>query len=141
MTSTAIVARGTTIAYYDTTTSPNAYVNIPNISSVSGPSSTTGEIEVTDLYSTAKEYLLDLVDNGTVSLTGRFDPSDATQGVLETANAAGTALTFRISFPQVSPTVTYTFTARVSEFSRDATAGDASNLTVGLRVTGAVVKA
>ena len=140
MTSTALVARGTTIGVGDAA-SPEVYTTIANVESIGGPSSSTGDIEITDLSSTAKEFLLDLVDHGTVSLAVNLDPNNTQHDQLRSDNAAGTARNYRITFASASPNVTYTFAARVAEFSQESGVGAPLRVTVGLRVTGAITKA
>lgn len=139
MASTGLVARGTTIAVSDGA-SPEVYTTIPNIDSIGGPSATADEIEITDLSSTAKEYLLDLVDNGTVSISGNHNPTETLHDQLRSDNAASTARNYRITLPS-SPEVTYTFNARVSEFTMDEAIASALRFNATLRVTGAVTKA
>ena len=138
MVSTALVARGTTISVA-TGGSPE-YVQIVNVSSISGPGSTAAEIEITDLSSTAKEYLLDLVDNGTVSLSIFYNPNDTYHAQLRSDNADSTARTYRITM-NASPQVTATFSARVQGFTPDHSVANAHQVSVELRVTGTVTYA
>lgn len=139
MASTALVARGSTIGVGDAA-SPEVYTTIANIDSISGPGSTAADIEVTDLSSTAKEFLLDLVDNGTVTCSGFYNPGDTQHDQLRSDNAASTQRNYRITLSS-SPQVTFTFAARVSEFTPEEAVAAAIRFTFTLRVTGAVTKA
>ena len=138
MASTGLVARGLTLSVA-TGASPD-YAVIPNLDNVSGPGSTAAEIEITDLSSTAKEFLLDLVDNGNVSVSGNFNPQETYHAQLQSDNAASTERNYRITFPS-SPEATYTFAARVSEFSPEGGIAAALRFSFTLRVTGAITVA
>lgn len=139
MTSTALVARGTTIGVGDAA-SPEVYTTIVNLDTISGPGSTAGEIEITDLSSTAKEYLLDLVDNGTVSCSGNYNPNDTQHAQLRSDNVASTERNYRITLSS-SPQVTATFAARVQDFTPDTSVAAAMRFDFTLRVSGTVTYA
>jgi hypothetical protein len=139
MASTAIVSRGSTLSVSDGA-SPEVYTALKNITTVPGPQSSAAEIEVTDLDSTAKEFLLDLADHGTITCQGFFNPNDTAHAQLQSDNVAGTARNYRITLSS-SPLATYTFSARVSEWSFEAVTAGAISLTFGLRITGAVTVA
>ena len=137
MASTAIVARGTTLGVGDAA-SPEVYTTIANLDGWSGPSSNAADIEITDLSSTSKEFLLDLIDHGTVSVQGNFDPSNTQHIQLESDNRASTARNYQIKFVSsaTSPAPSWTFNARVSEFSVDPAIASALRMSFTLRVTG-----
>ena len=139
MASTAIVARGSTIGVGDAA-SPEVYTTIANIDSITGPGATAADIEVTDLSSTAKEFLLDLPDYGTVTCSGFYEPNNTQHEQLRADNAASTARNYRVTINS-SPQATYTFNARVSEFSPEEAVAAAVRFTFALRVNGVVTKA
>jgi len=139
MPSTGLVARGMSLAVSDGA-SPEVYTVIPNVDNISGPSSSTGEIEITDLASTAKEFLLDLVDHGQVSFTGYHNPTETLHAQLQTDLVASTERNYRITFAS-SPEVTWTFQARVSEFTQEGSVGTAKRFNAALRVSDSVTVA
>lgn len=116
MASTAIRALGSTIARLDTTVSPNTYNTINNITGFPAPSPEAPDIDVSDLGSSAREYLVGLKDNGEITLTGFYNPNDAEHGVLQAAAGNADSYTFRITLADVSPQQTIDFTARVKAF-------------------------
>ena len=66
-------SQGCTLSRFDSTASPNTYQEIGQVISIGGPSGTTGEIDVTNLSSTAKEFIPSLPDWGSVDCEVVFD--------------------------------------------------------------------
>ena len=58
--------------------SPQVYTVIGQIISISGPDGSTGEIDVTNLSSTAKEFIPSLPDFGTTTLDAVWDHATTT---------------------------------------------------------------
>jgi len=53
---------------------------VHQVVAVNGPSGSAGKIDVTNLGSTAKQFLMGLRDEGDISLDVVYDPSSATNG-------------------------------------------------------------
>ena len=51
-------SQGCGIRIFDTTASPNAYAEIGQVISISGPDGSASEIDVTNLASSAKEFVI-----------------------------------------------------------------------------------
>lgn len=138
----ALKSQGVGIFLLDTSTSPNAYNEIPDCVSISGPDGSASEIDVTALDSTAREFLMGLPDEGNVGLELIWggETSNAQQVALRTARATQTLKTFQIRLTD-SPQSTYTFTAYVTGWSLSAGIDDAVKCSVTLRITGAVTAA
>lgn len=77
-----IPTQGATISVRNSADS--ADILIGQVTSISGPSSSRDEIDDTNLSSTAKEYLLGLIDNGEIQLSCACKPGDAGQQELHT---------------------------------------------------------
>lgn len=97
MPSTAISGQGETWQV-DSSTPGTPDTEIANIRDWQGFDGESSEIGITNLKSTAKEYLLGLQDFGSVTLNVNPDLADAGQNLLRTAKAAGTTKTFKITF-------------------------------------------
>jgi len=76
MTTNAIASQGTKL-YVGTSTDPTNYTQITDITTFNGPTQTNPEYEVTDLSSTAKEYLVALPDPGELSFSLHYKGTDA----------------------------------------------------------------
>ena len=132
-------SQGCSIWMMDTTVSPNAYVQIGQVMSIQGPDGSTGEIDVTNLASTAKEFVASLPDYGSISLEVSWNHADASQNHddLWTDFAAQTTATYQIRLSD-SPQTTMTFTAFPNQFSTSLGVDDKVSASIGLRVTAAV---
>lgn len=132
-----ITTQGTVLAYLNTAASPNAYVTIPKVVSLSGPSSSRSEIDVSNMDSTAKEFQLALVDHGTIDAAIVFDERVAAHAQLRTDFNANTERTWRIT-DAGSPQKNYTFSARIQSLPLDFATDEVVRVNMTLRITGAV---
>jgi len=134
-----LLSQGSSIWRMDTSVSPNAYSEIGQVMSISGPDGSASEIDVSNLASTAKEFVIGLPDNGSVSLEVSFDYASATANhdTLITSRTAQTLDTFQIRLSD-SPQTTMTFTAYVTQFSLSLGVDDKVGATFGLRISGGV---
>src|SRR5512139_2328270 len=64
---------------------------IGEVTNISGPSGTKGEIDVTSLQSAGKEYLMALPDFGDITFDLNYTGSDATQNALYSDWVAATS--------------------------------------------------
>ena len=71
----------TTLAYADGA-SPQVYATLVNVTSISGPTSERGEIDTTDLSSTARENISALIDHGTIDVSLMWDERDTTHAAV-----------------------------------------------------------
>lgn len=106
---------------------------IAEVSGIDGFDGQANEIDVTNLSSNGKEYLLGLQDFGTVSFDVFLKNSDSGQAALRTAKESGAAKVFTItdSAGQVMPFVAY-----VKSFTVSIQADDSVKGKVSLRITG-----
>lgn len=131
---TAINAQGTVITYEDQQATPVAQV-VGGAISYSGFDGEATEIDITTLASTAKEFRLGLVDQGTFGIELNFDPADIGQATLEAAQVAGTTAQMVITLVGGA---TATFNALVKGFSKSGGVDDVWKASVTMRITGAV---
>jgi len=128
-----VLSKGTTITMEcDGDTAP---VDIGCITSFDTPAASRDEIDVTCLASDAKEFALDLVDNGTATFDLIFDDCDDGQEALTDQLDEDEACEFVIT---LFGGTTITFDALVQSFQLSGSVGSAVTGSVTLRVTGAV---
>lgn len=134
-TSSAISAQGT-IIQIESADSPGVFKTIGNVKSFSDlEGGSAGEIDVTDMTSTAKEFLVGLRDNGSVSLSVLHKRGDPGQDVVDERRADGAASTFKFTLPDSSVA---TFEGLVKKFSKSGGVDAAVAGQIDIRVTGDV---
>jgi len=141
MSTLALASQGMTLKVGDAA-SPELYTTITQISDLSGPDGSAGEIDVTDLSSTAKEFKRGLTDNGSVSATMMFIPANTQHAQLRADfnSATEVARNYRITFTD-SPMTTWTFSAYVSSLSVSNSLDSSTTASLGLRIKGAITEA
>jgi len=134
-TSTAISAQGTTIEI-ESAASPGQFLTIGNVKSFSDlEGGSAGEIDVTDLTSTAKEFLVGLRDNGSVTLSVLHKRGDEGQDECDERRADGAVSAFRFTLPDNSVAE---FDGLVKKFSKSGGVDQAVAGSIEIRVTGDV---
>ena len=135
-------SQGCTLSRLDETASPNAYQEIGQVISIGGPSGTTGEIDVTNLSSSAKEFIPSLPDWGSVDSEIVFDQATTANRHQELWDdfSAQTVGTYKITLTD-SPQTTFTFTAYPSQFALNIAVDDKVGASISLRITSAVTMA
>lgn len=136
MSTGAIPAQGTTFAV-SASGSPPSFSNIPEIRSIGGPDGAAPTIDVTDLDSTAREFLLGLKDEGAFSLDIMYIPANTVHAQLRSAWAARSLMQFRVTFADANTTV-WEFNGYVTGFSQRAAVDGVIEATVGIKITGAI---
>lgn len=140
MASTAIQSQGTKLLVRNHATTP-AFVEVGNVVSMSGiAGGSASDIDVTNLQSTAKEYLLGLVDEGEVSISLHYNIEDVGQDELAYLRANAKLGSFKIEIPVGAETVTFAFNASVKQFSKDVGVDSVVSSTVTLKVSGSVTE-
>lgn len=133
-----------TFEVLDPAGSPDSWVVVGGVRAINDlRSGTATEIDVSDLSSSAKEFLLGLADNGAMNLEMLYDPADAGQIILESLRESSASNSFRVTIPNPlnSPAVTtFAFTGFVQTFPFSVGADAAITGTVTVRVTGAITK-
>lgn len=126
---------GLTIAIGDQA-SPEVFNTIINVMSISsnGLGGARSDIDVTNLSSTAREYLTGLPDIEEVTFTINQVTTDTYHTLLETLHGTGASRNYRITLPS-SPAVQYNFTATVKNVSPSYEVDDVVKQDVTLRPT------
>jgi hypothetical protein len=135
-----LLSQGTGLYMKDLTTSPQVFEEVGQVISITGPDGSAAEIDVTNLASSAKEFVIGLPDNGSVQFEVSFDYASATA-------KHDDLLTARNTVPQVlqefeirlsdSPRTTLAFSAYVSTFSLSLGVDDKVGASFSLRISGA----
>lgn len=144
--------QGTELFVLDDTDTGNEVRKIGQITGFSGVGSgATSEIETTNMDSLAKEFVVGLKDNGTISFNLDWDPQDESHTTLNTlvggankrfiiggsesaADPSFAASTFTIPTDRT----TLDFQAGVTQFQLDAGTDDVWRGSASLRVSGAI---
>lgn len=145
----AIKTQGTQL--YKVATATTSIV-ITKLTNPTPPSGSADEIEITDLDSTAKEYLQGLIDYGEATFDINYDPADTSHQALEADLAAGTTSEWLIGFSDgttAAPTVTASsfatpatsrswvlFSGFVKGFQKQSGTNTKMTATLTVRVTG-----
>jgi hypothetical protein len=135
-----ISSQGSMFEVTDPVASPDTFVMVGNFRGATGVrSGTRTEIDVTDLQSDSKEYLLGLKDPGSMQINVLYDPLDPGQIILENLLDSSVAVPFRLTVPNpaASPPIrTLTFDGFVQTFPFELGVDAALPGTVTIRVTG-----
>lgn len=144
--------QGTQVWVLDDTATVISVLEIPNVSDVGEFGPQADDIDVTNLMSTAKEYLVGLPDNGEATLQINFNPQDPVHQFLNDLAGTQTRLQFMVGLSDgtaaptnvggtlTTPTARTTakFEASVKSFRGSIKANDADRATCSLRISGAI---
>jgi hypothetical protein len=147
--------QGSELYLLDTFSSPTRVLKISNLTSVDSLGGAASDIDVTNLDSTAREYLVGLQDNGTASFGLNLDPKDESHQVMfDIAGGDRYQWAIGCSDGTTAPTIAagnppaftlpssrtfFTFQASVQEVTRAFATDDAIRINGGLRVSGSIV--
>lgn len=106
---------GKTITIGTATATPSAWIKVGNIKTIKPSGSTSDDIDVTDLDSTAKEFKTGLADPGTIALDNFCLDSDVGQAAMLAAFNSQALKSFKVTYPSGSTPVR-TFSASVKKF-------------------------
>jgi predicted secreted protein len=137
MSSQALEAQGVKIQI-GLTMSPDSYIDIPEIKTFTGPGGSAAVIDVTDLNSAAKEKRMGLADEGQLTFTMHYIPSDAAHAALRQAREDRDETGFKLIFTDESPSTTWSFNAFVTTFAVSGAVDGVIEANVTLEITGAI---
>jgi hypothetical protein len=122
------------------TATPSTWTQIKEVKGFKPSGASADKIDVTDLDSTAKEFLTGLVDNGTFSSDINYLSSDAGQTALLAAFNGSLSKNYKL---QVLGGNSFTFAASVTKFPTmpDGAVGTALTGSVEFQISGAVTVA
>lgn len=133
----AVLSYGSYLEVMDPAT--HKMVGIAGLSGFEGPQVTRGEIDVTRLDSKAKEYVLDLKDNGTITATLQTLLGSRSQQILVENLDSTESLSFLLHLPDDGMgrgEVTCGFDGRVSGFPISGASGQVLTTSLSVRITG-----
>lgn len=119
---------------------PETFTAVPEVQSISGPSTETDEAEVTTHSSAAagayREFILTLIDAGSIEFEINYVPGDAVQQGVRSDFTNRTKRNWQLVLPGSVQTIS--FTGYVKTFNLDFPTDDAIKASVSIRLTGAV---
>lgn len=102
MTSNALPAQGFKVEVSAAGISPLVYTEVKEIAKFNGFDGKAAEIDVTNLQSTAKEFIMGLQDFGTMTLDCNHVPTDPGQVIMRTAKSDRVKRQFKLTFSDMS---------------------------------------
>lgn len=118
------------------TATPVQWTQVNNLKTFTGFDGEASEIDVTNLSSSAKEYVLGLVDNGKFSVEVDYDGADPGQLAAVSAQVSGAKKAWKLTLPD---THTFTFNAFVKKVPLSGGVDQVVKRgSIDLRITGAV---
>jgi len=132
---------GKTITIGSGTATPTEWIKVGELTDIKSTSDTSPDIEVTDLDSTAKEYIQGLPDTGNVTMTVYCVDSDTGLAAMEAAHVARAMKSFKVTYPS-GATPIRTFNGYVKSFPMigDASKDSAVTGSVEIKRSGSVTK-
>jgi len=137
MSSQALEAQGMELKIGDGA-SPEVFTAISEIKTFTGPGGSATVIDVTDLSSAAKEKRMGLADEGQLSFTINYIPTDDEHAALREARATREETNFQLVFTDDSPSTTWSFSGFVTGFSVSGAVDGVVEANVTIEITGAI---
>ena len=138
MTTSAVLGSGATLQL-GSGASPQVYTTIAEVLRCGPIGSTNPEVDVTNLDSTAKEYIAGLADGNTVEFTMNWVAGNAQQQSLRSSQAAGSTVNLKMTWPN-SPQTTAKFDLVLLNFEMGETTPEAQiTAQASGRISGSIV--
>lgn len=137
---TAVHTAGTKLQRGDGATPTEAFTTIAEVVSISGPTESARQVEVTNFDSAAKEYIAGLRDSGELSFECNFIPESTMQQGLRTDLINRVKRNFKLILNDNTvegDKTTFTFAAVVTSFAMNGATDDAWKASVTLKISGA----
>lgn len=134
-------ATGLTVTAGSGTATPVTFTQVNNVRDYSGFDGSASEIDRTNLSSTAKEFILGLVDPGQFSINIDVDNNDAGQQALRAKQQSGVITNFKLVLPGAVSNLTYTFTGFVKKYSVQGGVDQKVAGSADIRISGTVTLA
>ena len=133
-----ISAQGSTLKVNTGTTLAPTWLKINGVTSFSGLDGAASDLDVTDLDSTAMEYINGLVDEGKFGFDIKILHTDPGQLAMRAARASGALTGLQLTLPDAS---TATFTVLVKSIPMTGGVNAVLKTTVDTKISGPVVYA
>ena len=134
----AVDGHGTTLGY--ATAVDGSYTDIGQITSIDGGGLSRGTADVTNIASTAREFILNgFYEAGELAVDLRYDPREDTHEFLTTqmTTAAPDVYFYKITFNVALGTATYACAGWITDVSPAIETEDALTASVTIQLTGA----
>ena len=133
----AVLGKNATLGLGDGA-SPQVYTTIAEVLRCGPIGSTNPEVDVTNLDSTAKEYIAGLADGNTVDFDVNFLAGNTQQASLRTSQAAGSTVNLKMTW-QTSPNTLAQFNFVLLTFEMGETTADGQvTASISGRISGAI---
>lgn len=138
MTTNAMIGHGTEFAILDTSSSPEAYVAVAEVTSVTPPALARDAVDATHTASTEgwRDFIPGLKDAGEASFEMNFVPDGEAVDLIMTAFNSNDVQDFQITFPDGSPGTQWQFKGIITAFEPEAPVDDKIMATVTVKLTG-----
>lgn len=132
----ASIGYGTIYEIWDTTQSPDAFVEIAEVFSVTPGASVADRIDATHMQSPnrRREYIAGLIDNGEASFEINWVPGNSSDVLIRGLMDSGVTVEHRITFPGGARV---TFDAAIIGFEKEIPVDDRMTATITVAVSGA----
>jgi predicted secreted protein len=124
-----------TLLQLGSTTSPQTYTTVANVTGINGPDGQSPEIDVTNFSDTARRYLVGLPDNGSVSFDLNFASAESSNTAILGLYQSQAVRQWRIVF---SNSDYLEFNGAVNAFPFAFAIDDVIKVSASIRVSGAV---
>lgn len=138
MSQNAVLTQGTLLKRGDGA-SPEVFTTVPDVVSISGPDASKGEIEVTDLSSTAKEFKGGLADFGRMTVELNYIPGNAVHGAMRTdfISSASPVRNWQLLFVNGKQ---WNFAGYIAAFPGNTQADSVQKSSMTIRLSGSVTE-
>ena len=130
----AYAGYGTVVAIGDGA-SPETFTSVGRLRNIGGPDASRGTIDVTGLDSTAKEFIVDLPDNGSLTFPMYLIPSE--RGTIYARFSDGALTNFQIQYADTVNTIA-SFAAVVTNWGQEVPEAGAIAVSITLKISGAI---
>ena len=134
----AVETQGTVIAIGDGG-GPETFTAIPGVLDFDGPGGSPTIIDHTAMDDTSKRKKVGLKDEGTLSLTLKYNPDNAIHAGIRTDRANRTLRNFEMTFQDTGATK-WSFAGYVTEFSVSGGVDDFLRASVGIEIDGDITE-
>ena len=130
-------SKGGDLLMGDADSPTEGFDSVGNVIDFNGPTLSNPQIDVTNLSSTAREYLPDLADSGEVTLNLHNEAASTEHQALFTALNAGTTGNYKLQL-STGTAPNFAFAAFPSGMPFSGGVGNAVQFALTLRITGAI---
>ncbi len=119
--------------------SPEVFTAVKELIDFNGPDGSANEIDITNLASVAREFLMGVPDEGNYTFELNYDPTDGQQTGLQDDRANRTKRNFELLLSDTPPTK-FAFAGFVKEFSTRGGVDEKISASTVIKISGAVVR-